>query len=153
MKMKFLLIPYIALGFVLSSAIGVQYYCDGQEFSPYYYGSPFVFKQKSLGSSLTYFYSVFGLLLNIAIWSIFIALIRLILLKLIEKMGFNKIILTINKVFVGVLIAFTTLNISIDYIMLGPEFEEGWNYWYIDMDKYMENWKIECAGEWTMFTM
>src|SRR5690554_1694177 len=83
--MKYIIIPFIALGFVLSSFIGVGYYCNDWGMTPEYFGSPFIFKQKSLGSSLTYFYSVSGLLLNIAIWCVPILLIRKLFLIIILK--------------------------------------------------------------------
>ena len=53
--MKFVLIPYIALGFILSLVLGIEYNCDGQEMFPTYYSSPFIFKQTSLGSSMEEF--------------------------------------------------------------------------------------------------
>lgn len=42
--MKFIILPYIALGFVLSLVIGIEYKCVGTEMFPDFYGSPFVFK-------------------------------------------------------------------------------------------------------------
>tara|TARA_R110000868_G_scaffold411378_1_gene703389 strand:+ start:1981 stop:2436 length:456 start_codon:yes stop_codon:yes gene_type:complete len=149
--MKYVIIPYIALGLVLSLTIGIEYNCVGQEMFPEYYGSPFVFKQKSLGSSMEYFYSISGLILNIAVWSILIILIRLVILKLIKKTGENKIISKIYKGVVVVLIGFTTLNIAIDSIMIGGGFEKGLNYWNMDLDKEAKDWGMECEGEWIMF--
>ena len=149
--MKYVIIPYIALGLVLSLTIGIEYNCVGQEMFPEYYGSPFVFKQKSLGSSMEYFYSISGLILNIAVWSILIILIRLVILKLIKKIGENKIISKIYKGVVVVLIGFTTLNIAIDSIMIGRGFEKGLNYWNMDLDKEAKDWGMECEGEWIMF--
>ena len=61
-QMKYLIIPYIALGLVLSLAIGIEYNCEGHEMFPIYYGCPFVFMKKSLGSSMEYYYSISGLL-------------------------------------------------------------------------------------------
>ena len=68
--MKFIIIPYIALGLVLSVAIGIEYNFIGEEMMPTYWGSPFVYKQESLGSSLERYYSISGLVLNILVWSI-----------------------------------------------------------------------------------
>ena len=149
--MKYVIIPYIALGLVLSLTIGVEYNCVGQEMFPEYYGSPFVFKQKSLGSSMEYFYSISGLILNIAVWSILIILIRLVILKLIKKIGENKIINKIYKGVIVVLIGFTTLNIAIDSVMIGRGFEKGFNYWNMDLDKEAKDWGMECEGEWIVF--
>ena len=150
-KIKFLIIPYIAFGLVLSLAMGIEYHCLGQEMFPEYYGSPFVFKQESLASSMEYFYSISGLILNTAIWSILIVLIRYVILKLINKTGQNKIINIIYKGIVVVLIGFTTLNIAIDYVTIGSGFKKGMNYWYMDLDKEAKKWGMECEGEWVMF--
>ncbi len=149
--MKYVIIPYIALGLVLSLAIGLEYHCVGQEMFPEYYGSPFVFKQKSLGSSMEYFYSISGLILNTTIWSILIILIRFSILKLIKKTGENKIINIIYKGIVVVLIGFTTLNIAMDYVMIGSGFKKGMNYWYMDLNKEAQDWGMECEGELIMF--
>lgn len=146
--MKYIIIPYIALGFVLSSAIGITYYCDGWEM---YYGSPFIFKQKSLGSSMTYFYSVSGTLLNVGVWSILILLMRKAILYLIERARNQKLIQTIYKGLIIVLMAFTTLNVAMDYVMLGSGFEKGRNYWYMNLDKEAKDWGMDCKGEWAMF--
>lgn len=149
--MKYIIIPYIALGFVLSLAVGIEYYCDGQEMFPEYYGSPFIFKQKSLGSSMTYYYSVSGLVLNICVWSIAMLLVRIVILKTIERRGSNKSYINIYRGIVGILIVFTTINVAIDYIMLGRGFEKGLNYWYMDLDKEANDWEVDCEGEWGMF--
>ena len=124
-KMKFLLIPFIALGLVLSLALGVKYNCDGQEMFPTYYGSPFIFKQKSLATSMEYFYSVSGLILNILTWSIILFLVD----KGIKRINQNRIFKIGYKIVIGLLIAFSTLNMAIDAIMIGHGFNENLNYW------------------------
>ncbi len=149
--MKYLITIYIALGLVLSSAIGITYSCDGAEMFPEYYGSPFVFKQKSLGSSMTYFYSVSGLLLNVGVWSIVIVLLRKVILRAIERTK-NKILSTkIYKGLIIVMIGFTTVNVLFDFLMLGSGFEEGRNYWYMNIDKEAKDWGMDCEGQWTLF--
>lgn len=149
--MKYILIPYIALGLVLSLAVGIEWHCDGQEMFPEYFGSPFVFKQKSLGSSLTYYYSVSGVVVNVAVWSIVILALRAVILKLIQRSGNNKSLRSIYRGIVGILIVWTTLNVVIDYIMLGRGFKEGFNYWYMDLDKEAKDWGMDCEGKWGMF--
>ena len=69
--MKYFIIPFIALGLSLSMVYGVEYECEGSEPFSIYYGSPFLFKKSSLGSSMEYFYSISGLLLNVLVWSVF----------------------------------------------------------------------------------
>lgn len=55
------------------------------------------------------------------------------------------------RVVIGVLIVWTTLNIFIDYMMLGWGFKEGLNYWYMDLDKEAKLWGMDCEGKWGMF--
>lgn len=147
-KLKYIIIPYIALGFVLSLAIGIEYVCDGQEM---YYGSPVVFKVKSLGSSLTYYFSIYGLIINVLIWCIPIILARVVILHLIKRTRNSKVLTWIYKGVVIALLLFTTLNVAIGYVMMGSGFNADNNYWYIDMDKEAEAWGMKCEGEWVMF--
>jgi hypothetical protein len=149
--MKYIIIPYIALGFVLSSAIGINYHCTGSETFPEFYGSPFVFKRQSLGSSMTYFYSVSGVLLNVGVWSILILLIRKPIHSLLERIQNKKLGRNLFKGLIVVLIVFTTVNILFDYLMLGRGFEPGSNYWYMNLDKEANDWGMTCEGEWTLF--
>lgn len=145
---KYLTIPFIALGVVLSLIFGVEYNCQGEEMFPIYYGSPFVFKEKSLGSSMEYFYSVSGLLLNVAVWSVIIALLRFVVLKILDLKSKNRTIIKIYKGIVVTLVVFSTLNIGISYIGIGQGFKKGLNYWNMDLDKEAKDWGMKCEGEW-----
>ncbi|PZR10862.1 MAG: hypothetical protein DI539_21045 [Flavobacterium psychrophilum] len=149
--MKYFIIVYIALGFVLSSAIGVTYYCDGLEMFPEYYGSPFVFKQKSLGSSMTYYFSISGILLNVAAWGLLVLIVHKVFIFFIEKIRNNKIAKLVYKGLVVGLMVFSTLNILADYVMLGRGFKKGLNYWYMNVDEEAKVWGMDCEGKWTMF--
>lgn len=145
--MKYIIIPYIALGFVLSLVIGIEYNCVGQEMFPVYYGCPFIFKKESLCSSMEYYYSISGLLLNIASWSVLLIFVRLAILKLIVKLANNKMIKIIYKGIIVVLIVFTTLNILVNSFMIGLGFKKGLNYWYMDLNKEAKDWGMECKGD------
>lgn len=149
-KINFLIIPYLALGFVLSSTIGISYRCTGEEMFPEYYGNPFVFKQQSLGSSMTYFYSVSGVLLNVAVWSILLLLMRKVIIYFMEKAGNSKLIRNMYTGLIALLIVFTTLTIAMQYVMLGSGFEKGSNYWYMNMDQEAKDWGMDCEGKWKM---
>jgi len=146
--MKYLITIFIALGLVLSSVIGIEYDCVGKEMFPTYFGSPFVFQEKSLGSSMEYYYSVSGLILNVAVWSISLTILRLLVLKLIEISSNNRFIKITYKVVVGFLIIFSVLGIMIAYVGIGYGFGKGSNYWYMDLDKEASDWGMECNGEW-----
>jgi hypothetical protein len=49
------------------------------------------------------------------------------------------------------MIGFTTVNVLFDFLMLGSGFEEGRNYWYMNMDKEAKDWGMDCEGEWSIF--
>lgn len=147
--MKYIIILYIALGFVLSSAIGIKYSCDGPDMFGEYTGSPFIFQQKSLGSSMTYYYSVSGLIANIFIWTVVLLLIRAAILQLTIRN--HRTFNSIYRGIVGVLIVFTTLNVVSSYIMLGRGFDQNRNYWYFDLNNDAKDWGVKCKGTWGMF--
>ncbi len=146
--MKYILIPFIALGLGLSLIVGVEYNCIGQEMFPKYYGSPFIFKQKSLASSMEYYYSIFGVISNMLIWSMMLIILRLGVLKLIKFYNDSKIVKTLYKIIVGFLIVFSSLNISMNYVMLARGFDKNLNYWYMDLDKKADSYGMDCEGKW-----
>ena len=148
LKTKYLIIPIIGLGLTLSLVFGVEYKCEGQEMFPDYYGSPFVFKQKSLGSSMEYYYSISGLLLNVVVWSSIIAILRYAILKLIEKTQYKKTSKIVYRILVGLLLAFTFLNLFTTYIGIGRGFNKNLNYWYWNLNKEASDWGMVCEGEW-----
>ncbi len=145
--MKYFIIPYIALGMVLSLAIGIEYNCEGTEMFPIYYGSPFVFKQESLASSLEYFYSISGIAINVFIWSLPLFFIDKGIKKMILERSNYKLIHISYKIIIATLIIFTTLNIFIDSVMIGSGFGENFNYWYWNMDKEAKTWGMTCEGK------
>jgi hypothetical protein len=145
--MKLLIILYIALGLVLSLAAGIEYKCEGPEMFSDYYGSPFIFKQKSLGSSMEYFYSISGLALNIMIWSGVLFLIDRVIQKFIKNESKWRWANISYKVIIALMMAFTTLDIAVDSIMIGHGFEERSNYWYWNVDKEAKAWGVTCSGE------
>jgi hypothetical protein len=75
----------------------------------------------------------------------------LAILQLIQGTGNNKTFNSIYKGIVGALIVFTTLNVAINYIMVGRGFDENHNYWYFNLDNDARDWDMECKGKWGMF--
>jgi len=149
--MKYIIIPFIAFGLTLSLIFGVEYNCQGKEMFPIYYGSPFIFIQKSLGSSMEYYYSISGLLLNILTWSLILVVIRFGINKLIGEVSNKRFLIAVYKICVAILILFSLLNIWISYIGIGRGFKEGLNYWYWNFDKEASDWGMECNGDWKFF--
>lgn len=149
--MKYAIIPFIALGLVLSLAIGIEYKCEGQEMFPTYYGSPFVFKQKSLGSSMEYFYSVSGLILNVMVWGIPLFFIDKAVQRAFQKINRPKLINISYKTIIALLIAFTTINIATASVMTGRGFKQGRNYWHWDVDKEAKAWGMSCERVFILF--
>lgn len=146
--MKYAIVPFLALGITLSMILGIEYNCDGTEAFPTYYGSPFVFKKESLGSSMEYFFSISGLVLNVLIWSFILFLFHHLISRLIKNISESKIIIVAYKVMIVVLIVFSGLNILITQVMIGRGFEKGLNYWYWDMNKEAKDWGMTCSGKW-----
>ena len=151
--MKYIIIIYIAFGLILSSAVGIEYSCEGREMFPEYTGSPFVFRQKSLGSSMTHYYSITGLIFNTVVWTALLMIAHQLIKSLMERSGSGKRSKRIYTGAVVVLALFTTLNIGISYMMLGRGFGKGLNYWYFDLDEEAKDWGAECKGKWGMFRL
>lgn len=151
--MKYIIIPIIALGFTLCSLFGVEYNCLGHEMFPTFYGSPFVFMQNNLGSSLEYYYSVSGLLVNVIVWSIPLFALHFLVEKLINHTAKPKLARVFYYSFVDVFVLFSLLNISMAYITLGRGFNENANYWYWNMDQEATTWGVKCSGEWSFIQL
>jgi hypothetical protein len=147
--MKFIVIPYIALGLVLSLAIGVEYKCGGPEVFPTYYGCPFIYKQESLGSTMEFYYSICGLFLNILTWSILLYFLD----KWVQIINKAKSIRALYKIITGFLIIFTTLILVTDLQMIGIGFEENLNYWYWNIDNEAADWGVTCDGKLTILNL
>ncbi len=143
--MRFVIIPYIALGLVLSVVLGIEYSFIGEEMMPTYWGSPFVYKQESLVSSLERYYSISGLVLNVTLWSVFLFFID----KGIRRISQTKKSKVVYKVVIALFIIITTINVLFDYSLMGNGFEEDLNYWYWDIDKVAEEWGGKYVGEIT----
>jgi hypothetical protein len=149
--MKYIIIPYIALGLVSSLVIGIEYNCEGQEMFPTFFGSPFVFKKESLGNSMEYVYSISGIIINVLTWSVALFMVHSTINRLIQKFRKKRLIIMSYKVTIGIMIAFTTLNLTMDYLGIGHGFNKGLNYWYWNMDKEAEDWGMTCTGELIIF--
>ncbi len=146
-KMKYLIIPFISLGFILSLTIGIEYNYSGEEIFPTYYGSPFIFKEKSLGSSMEYYYSISGMVLNILIWSLILFFINYVIQKFIS----NKTVKILYSIFIGILILFSSLIIAGESQMIGRGFNKYANYWYWNVDKDAKNWEVTRNSEIIFF--
>ncbi len=57
------------------------------------------------------------------------------------------------KVVVGILIAFSTLNIFFSLYTKGEGFDPNGNYWYWDVDQEAEKWGAKCEGEVSLFKL
>ena len=149
--MKYIIIPYIALGVVLSAVFGLEYRCEGLEMFPDYFGSPLVFKRTSLASSMEYHYSILGLATNVLIWSILIIIFKTIYLRLTKYVSHSKIYKLINIMIVCVLLVFSTFIIFLETTMMGSGFDNHLNYWYFDLDGEAKKWNMDCTGQWTLW--
>lgn len=147
--MKIFILIYIALGLSLSLMLGLKYDCTGPEYFPDFYGSPFIFKRKSHATSLEFYYSISGVLLNLAIWSLGLYAIKWVVLRLLPE---NKIVHVAKLIITGTLVTLSTLILIADFIMLGNWFGPEANYWYWDVDKEAADWGMKCEGEVQLFS-
>jgi hypothetical protein len=118
---------------------------------PTYYGAPFVFKQQSLGSSLTYYYSVAGLSLNVAVWSLVLILLRYMVLKIIDHTFFKKQWTLFYKIMAGVLVLLSCSLIWLEYTNMSNGFGKHANYWYWNIQQEAKAWGKQCQGNWGFF--
>lgn len=146
--MKYILIPVIGLGLALSLVLRVEYKCGGPDVFPTYYGSPFVFREKSLGSSMTYYYSASGLLLNVGVWSILLTALRYGFLKLMEATDYKKGFRIAQHLVVGMLLLLSMVSISFAYITFGRHYGKHFNYWHWDVDQKAKASGVKCEGKW-----
>ena len=149
--MKFLLIFFIALGLVLSCVLTLEYNCVGNEVFPKYWGSPFVFKQSSLASSLEYHYSVLGLLANTLIYSIILGIIHYYFVFFIAKNRFKKPLFILYKMGIMLLLLFSIASCTFSTLIMGSGFGKHSNYWYFELDKEASDWGMQCSGTWVVF--
>lgn len=144
------IIPFIALGMTSICLVCANYTCENWPSYPIYHGSPFVFKETSLGSSLTYYYFVLGAIGNAIIWSLILLLIHNIILKIQTKFKHNSVFKFMYKGLVITLIVFSGLNLFFDYITNGRGFEKGRNYWYKNINKNYSNQEQKCNCTWSL---
>jgi hypothetical protein len=149
--MKYAIILYIALGLILSLAIGIQYHCEGEEMFPIYYGSPFIFMKTSLACSLEHHFSILGLVANCMVWSFMLFFIDKTIQILIRKVSKPKLIRISYNIIIVLMLLFSTFHIAINAIFLGSGFEKDLNYWYWDVDKEAKYYKVTCKGELILF--
>jgi len=149
--MKYVLIPFISLGLTLGMVYGVVYDCEGAEPFPTYYGSTFIFKQSSLGSSMEYFFSITGILLNMVVWSVVLFVLRFGYQVVLELARYNVYLRISYYVLVAFLVVFTLLNLFMLTIEKGTGFGADMNYWYWNVDKDSQDYGMECEGTWGFF--
>lgn len=146
---KYFAIPIIALGIALSAIVGIEYKCpsSGDIYSTFY-ASPFLFKQVSLGSSMEYYYSIVGLLLNFITWFLILITIRYLILKTLNTRSNPKTTNILYRTVVGGLLIFSILSILFAWTSFGQGFNENLNYWYWNLDQETVNSGITCKGQW-----
>lgn len=149
--MKYLFIVYIALGLVLSCVISIEYNCSGDEMFPKFYGSPFIFVETSIASSMEYYYGVLGIILNTLVWSLLLLIINRLILKHTDKIKDFKIVKWFRFLIISFLLLFSTLNILISYELAGSGFDKNLNYWNLNMEEDAKKWKMNCEGEFKIF--
>ena len=107
--------------------------------------------EKSQGSSLTYYYSVSGIIKNIFLWGLFLYIVNRTIEYCMSAIKYSILINTVYKFIVGIMIVITTLNIAWGIITLGHGFDKNRNYWYWDVDRETKERGETCKGKWISF--
>lgn len=144
--MKYFIICFIALGFILSSVITIEYNCVGTEMFPIYYGSPFIYKQDSLASSLESFYSISGIALNLIVWSTLLYFIHFFIQKLVTKIN-SKIVLYFYNSVIILFLCISALTVYMSVELKGIGFNKNSNYWYFNFEHDSKAWEQQCEGK------
>ncbi len=140
-----------SLGFSLSMIVGIQYSCSGPEMLPDYFASPFVFKRTSLGTSMEFFYSVFGVVANWFCWTIALYLILFLYSKLMKSFEDLPVLKWINRLIRMISLTFSLLSISISTLEIGRGFDSHSNNWYFDIEQEAKDWGCVCKSKMILF--
>lgn len=135
--LKYLLFPFCAFGLSTIPLFGVKY--NGL---PEYIGAPFIFAQKSMGSSMEYFYSLPGIAMNLIIWSLLLIVLWQLTKKLFHVSPNSYKTLKVTSVVV--LLLLSVLGLWMFYVSSGSSFTNHleFDYWPINE---------ECKTEWMFF--
>lgn len=91
---------------------------------------------------MEYFYSVSGLLLNVAVWSLALYLID----KSVRSRIKTQFVRNVYNSATVLLVLFSTLSIILQSTCVGKGFEQGQNYWYWNFDQEAQQWGMQCKG-------
>lgn len=146
-NMKYFFIPFIALGLGFSLIFGIEYSCSGGvDILPDFYGHPFVFKYKSMATSLEYHFNLIGVIINTAFWSVLLILLRIFVLWLIKWSGNKPFVIIVYKAIVGLLLFFTIITVLYTVVIeMGSDVDNIDFYW--SMNKMAHDCGCSCSGK------
>lgn len=127
--LKYILTVYIALGLVFSDILGISYGILDDSGTPAYLANPVIYKKQSV-TSLGYYYSIYGLVVNLIFWSIFLYLIDLFVIK----MKLSSTLKKIYKTFIILALFVSSFYIFISFAFMPNGFEKDLTYWYWNLD-------------------
>ncbi|MDP8079995.1 hypothetical protein [Phocoenobacter skyensis] len=133
------IILYIALGLVLSNLFGFSYQSIGDEWLPTYWANPIVYKKQGV-TSLENYYSVYGVIVNVLIWSVILFFID----KVVKQVKYPSIFYKIGVIFLLVL---ASVFILVNGCFVGDGFSTEQNYWHWNIDQEAKDW----GGEYGVF--
>lgn len=100
---------------------------------------------------MTYYYSVSGLAMNWIIWTFSVFLLHRGVMSIMKNDQIKKWLNPVYKTVIGIALLFTTLVVLMEYLNLGPGFDENSNYWYWDMDGEASAYGNTCEGKLIFF--
>ena len=134
----------IGLGSVLAGWAKITYTCSGPELFPNYYASPFIYSRDFLGSSLTWEYSILGLMACTLVHGAVFGLLYL----LMRRISVPGVIVWARRVLVGCLFSLSLFFIYVSYSTTPQIFGPDHNYWYWDMRQEAATWGVQCEPSW-----
>lgn len=143
---RYIFTTLFVLGVLISpfSVLQITYKCQGEEMFPIFYGSPFVHKATSLGSSMAYVFYLTGMVSNLVIWGASLLLLHYLIEKFIWP-TFNKTKQYLGYLFKAIAViyfVFALLVLSSGDHMLETS---------VNLDKEAAEWGMRCEGHFGVF--
>jgi len=142
---------FVALALVLSSVVGIQYSCLETAIYPSFYGMPFIYKQKSLGSSMEIYYCISGLFMNVLMCFLLLLLIWKAFGRMIERNLDEAVGRRVSQFVARAVLFLSTLEIITAYLGIGNGFAPMLNYWYWDIDQFAKDSDIHYRARGYFF--
>ena len=150
-KRSYFCLLFAALALVLSSVVGIEYYCLETAIYPSFYGMPFIYKQKSLGSSMEFYYCISGVFMNVLMCFFLLQVIWQAFVRMVERNLDEAVGRRVCQFVASAVLFLSTLEILTVYLGIGDGFAPMLNYWYWDIDQFAKDSDIHYRARGYLF--